>query len=137
METRPYWEAAREHRFILPKCQSCDRIFFPPKSVCPECLTSRVDWTEMSGRASVHTFVVMHDTFIRGMDPPFVAAEVELDDQSGLHIPCNIIDCPPEQVRIGMPVQITFQQITEEVTLPQFRPAVILSEAKNLEGGRG
>lgn len=122
IETRPYWEAAKRHELKLPKCRDCGRFMFPPRSACSQCLTRNVEWVEMSGRGTVYTFVTMHDTFIRGMEPPFVAAEVELEEQAGLRITCNILECAVDKVYFGMPVEVTFQDVTDEVTLPQFRP---------------
>lgn len=121
-DSRPYWEAARTHEFKLPKCQQCGHIAFPPRSVCPRCLSTSVDWAQLKGTGTIYTYCVMHDTFIRGMDPPFVVAEVELDDQPGLRVTSNILDCPVTDVRIGMPVEITFEDVTDQVSLPQFRP---------------
>jgi uncharacterized OB-fold protein len=79
-------------------------------------------WTEMSGRGTVHSFCVMHDDLIQGFEPPYVIAHVELEEQAGLLLTSNILDCPPVQVRIGMAVEVAFEGVTEEVTLPQFRP---------------
>ena len=122
METAPFWAAARDHRLALPQCRECGFIVFPPKSRCPRCLSTNVAWTDMSGRGTVYTFSVMHDTFMRGYDPPYVVAEVELEEQPGLRLTSNILDCAIGDVHIGMPVEVTFEDRTEDVSLPQFRP---------------
>lgn len=122
LDSAPYWEAAKQHKFHLPKCSACGAYAFPPRSNCPRCLSKDMVWTELSGRGTVYTYAVMHDTLIRGMDPPFVIAQVELEDQPGLRLTSNILDCPIGEVKVGMPVEITFEDVTEQVTLPQFRP---------------
>ncbi len=122
LDSAPYWEAAREHRFRLPRCNDCGTIAFPPRATCSKCLAGNMSWTDLTGRGTVYTYCVMHDTLIRGMEPPFVIAQVELEDQPGLRITSNILDCPIENVRIGMPVEVTFEEVNEQVTLPQFKP---------------
>ena len=122
METEPFWAAAREHKLMLPKCQECGFIIFPPKARCPRCRSTNVQWTELSGKGTVYTFSIMHDTFIRGYEPPYVIAQVELEEQPGLRLNSNILECEVSAVHIGMPVEVTFEDRTEEATLPQFRP---------------
>ena len=122
METEPFWAAAREHKLMLPKCEDCGFVIFPPKARCPRCLSENVRWTEMSGRGTVYTFSIMHDTFMRGYEPPYVVAQVDLEEQAGLRLNCNIMECEVADVRIDMPVEVVFEDRTDEVTLPQFRP---------------
>lgn len=122
VNSAPYWSAARQHKLMLPKCQKCGLITFPPTPECPRCLSPTMEWTELSGRGTVYTFAIMHDTFIGGFEPPFVTAEVELEDQPGLRLTSNIWDCAIPDVYIGMPVEVTFEDVNDEVALPQFRP---------------
>ena len=122
LDSQPYWEAARQHKLMLPRCQRCGHTSFPPRPRCPRCLSQDLAWTELSGRGVVHSFCVMHDDLIQGFQPPYVIAHVELEEQAGLLLTSNILDCPTDQVRIGMLVEVTFEEVTEEVSLPQFRP---------------
>ena len=122
LDSRPYWDAARRHKLTLPRCQRCDHTSFPPRPRCSRCLSQELVWVEMSGRGVVHSFCVMHDDLIQGFQPPYVIAHVELEEQTGLLLTVNILDCPVDQVRIGMPVEVAFKEVTEEVSLPQFRP---------------
>ena len=119
---KPYWELLKQHKFSMQRCNDCGHYRFPPRHVCPNCSSFEAEWTEVSGRGSIHTFSIMHDNLVRGLDPPFVLAQVELDDQPGLRLICNIKDIDPKAVRIGMPVEVFFEDVTPEVTLPQFRP---------------
>jgi uncharacterized OB-fold protein len=121
IDSAPYWQAAKEHKLQLPRCTDCGTYAFPPRTTCNRCLSTNMVWTELSGRGSIYTYCVMHDTLIRGMVPPFVIAQVELEEQPGLRLTCNILECPIDQVRIGMAVEVTYEDVTEEVTLPQFR----------------
>ena len=122
VDSAPYWAAAAAGELKLPTCRSCQTILFPPRSVCPQCLGSEVDWTALSGRAAVHSFGILHDSFIKGFEPPYIVASVELEEQAGLRLTTNIVNCAPEALRIGMPVRVLFEQ-HEDVAIPLFEPA--------------
>ena len=122
IDSAPYWEAAKAHKLQLPRCVACGTYAFPPRANCNKCLSTDMVWTELSGKGTIYTYCVMHDTLVRGMEPPFVIAQVDLDEQPGLRLTSNILACPIEQVEVGMSVEVTFEDVTDEVTLPQFRP---------------
>ena len=122
-DTAEYWSAAREHRFVLQRCKSCGEHQFYPRGVCSHCLSSDLEWKEASGRGTVYSFSVNHRAPHPGFadNLPFVLAIVALEE--GPRMMTNIVDCDPESVTIGMDVTVTFDDISEEVTLPKFRPA--------------
>ncbi len=122
-DTAPYWAAAKEHRFILQKCRDCGEPQFYPRGVCSHCLSSALDWIEASGKGTVYSFTVNHRAPHPGFagKTPFVLAIVALAE--GPRMMTNIVDCDPETVKVGMAVQVTYDDVTEEVTLPMFRPA--------------
>jgi len=117
----PFWEAARQHRLVLQRCDGCGTYQFPPLPVCRTCHATDVAWVDVSGRGTVFTFTVMHDTLIPGLEPPYVVALVAPEEAPAMRITTNILECPVAAVRIGMPVEVCFQEVGE-VTLPQFRP---------------
>ncbi len=121
--TKPYWDAAREHRLSLLRCGSCDRYVFYPRPLCPFCAGADLVWTDVSGRASVYSYTVARRPTARPFEPdvPYVIAIVELAE--GPHMTTNIVGCDPDSVRIGMPVEVEFEDATDEVTLVKFRPA--------------
>jgi uncharacterized OB-fold protein len=123
-ETRPFWEAARRHELRLQRCRSCGRRFFYPRATCPYCLGADLAWERASGRGTVHTFTVVH----RGqrdfpLGTPYVIAIVELAE--GPRLMTNLVDVEPNPatIRIGMPVEVTFADVSPDVALPRFRPA--------------
>jgi len=122
-DTEAYWSAAKEHRFVIQKCRDCGEHQFYPRGVCSHCLSSALDWVEASGSGTVYSFSVNYRAPHPGFagKTPFVLAIVELAE--GPRMMTNIVDCDPESVRIGMPVVVTFDDVTEEITLPKFRPA--------------
>jgi uncharacterized OB-fold protein len=122
IDTAPYWAAVREHVLRLQRCPACNRYAFPPKPRCAACLHQPLEWVSVSGRGKVRTFAIMRDTFMKAFPPPYAVAEVELEEQPGLTITTNIVECDVDNVRIGLPVEVTFEDRSPDVTIPQFRP---------------
>jgi uncharacterized protein len=123
-ETRPFWEAARRHELVLQRCEGCGRHVFYPRAVCPHCFSVALTWRGVSGRGTLHTFTVVHRgqrTFPLG--PPYVIAIVELAE--GVRLMTNLVDVEPDpaKIRIGMAVEVVFEDVSPEIALPRFRPA--------------
>jgi uncharacterized protein len=121
-ETKPYWDGAKRHELTLPKCRSCNQYYFYPRDFCPSCFSFDVEWVKVSGRGVIYSFTVCH----RGSpgfegDAPYNIALVELEE--GVRMMSNIVECPDADLTIGMPVEVVFDDVTEEVTLPRFKPA--------------
>jgi len=123
-ETKPYWDALRRHELTLPFCRACAAFFFYPRAACPRCLSPDIDWKPVSGRGTLHTFTVVQRAQ-KGfpLSPPYVLAIVELAE--GPRMMTNLVGIEPDpaQLRIGMPVEVTFVDATPEIALPHFKPA--------------
>jgi uncharacterized protein len=121
--TAPWWEATREGRLLVKRCADCGRAHFYPRPFCPFCWSERVDWETASGRATLYTWSVVHSNDLPpfGARVPYVAAIVDLAE--GPRMMTNVVDCPFDELRVGMDLVVTFRQETDEVTLPVFRPA--------------
>jgi hypothetical protein len=121
--TEPYWQAAREQRLVMPRCEECGRYHFYPRTLCPHCSSSRVNWTRVSGKGEVYSFTIIHRAPSAAFAPavPYVVASVKLAE--GPHLMTNIVGIEPDAVRIGMPVNVLFQKFSGEITLPMFEPA--------------
>ena len=117
----PYFDAAREGRLTLQRCPR-DGFFFYPRSRCPRCLADDWSWEEVSGRGTVYSFTVDRV----GLDPaqrerlPLVVAIVELAE--GPRLTTNLVECEPDEVQVGQPVEVCFEDLGSE-TLIHFRPA--------------
>jgi hypothetical protein len=122
-ESRPFWDAAREGRFLIARCSACGRAHHYPRPFCPFCWSEDVAWEDASGRATLYT----HSTvYLNDLAPfrealPYVAAVVDLEE--GPRVMTQLVDCPPDELRIGMPLTVAFRELTDEVTAPVFRPA--------------
>ena len=124
-ENERYWQGARDHQLWLRNCRSCDRTYFYPRDICPTCGGRDVEWKQVSGRATLYTYAIVH----RAPSPafadiaPYVTAIVDLEE--GGRMMTNLVDVEPDPatITVGMPLQVTFDDVTPEVTLPKFRPA--------------
>ncbi len=122
-ENRPWWEALKRHELYLQKCRVCGDVRYYPRALCTDCMSSQVQWIKCSGRATVYTFTTTYQNQAPGFREslPYIMAYVELEE--GVKMLTNLVDCPPEQAKIGMPVEVVFDDVTPAVTLAKFRPA--------------
>jgi uncharacterized OB-fold protein len=122
-ETAPFWEAARQGHLRLPRCNSCRELIFYPRPFCPRCHHDEVTWEELSGRATLHTYVICHHRAGRGRgaDAPYVLAIVELEE--GPRMMTNVVGVEPvpESLILDMPLQVEFAERGDE-RVPVFRP---------------
>lgn len=118
----PYWQAAAEHRLVVQRCRGCGRLGHPPVASCPSCHASAFDWPTMSGRGTVHTFTIVHHSVhpVTAGSLPYVLVLVELEE--GPRVLTNLRGVRPEDVEVGMPVEVLFEDLDDGVSLPQFRP---------------
>jgi len=124
-ETDFYWERARAHELWLMHCDDCGQSYFYPRAICPNCLSRNTHWLQSSGRGTLFAFSIAH----RAPTPafreqvPYVAAMVELAE--GVRMPTNLVGVEPDptKIRIGMPVEVVFEDMSDTISLPKFRPA--------------
>jgi uncharacterized OB-fold protein len=121
--SRPFWEATKRHQLVLQKCDKCGTVRYYPRPRCPECLSAEATWTEMSGHGTVYSFTIVHRPLARwfAAKVPLVCAVIELDE--GVRMMSDVENIDPEDVRIGLPVRVIFDDVDEEITLPKFEPA--------------
>lgn len=122
--TRPYWAAAKRQELRVMRCTACGRYRHPPTSDCPSCASNAAEWALLSGQGEIYSFIVDYRLMVPGFDEPYVVAQVvpiEAQDDT-VRITTNIRDCPTDEVSIGMPVQVTFEPLDDDITLPQFMP---------------
>src|SRR5256885_15985734 len=122
LETAPYWEGCRQHRLRIQRCSACSRYQFFPRIYCSNCFSERIEWVNATGRARVLSFTIVR----RPVSPafanevPYVVALVTLEE--GPQMMTNIVECTPEGVRIGMALEVVFEDWTETISIPKFRP---------------
>jgi len=121
-ETEPYWKATHDGRLLVQRCLPNGHHQLYPRWRCLRC-RGEVGWVEASGRGTVYSFTIIRQNFSRSFKHliPYVVALVELEE--GPRLMTNIVGCPPEDVIVGMPVQVTFEPVSDEVSLALFQPA--------------
>jgi len=118
----PFWDGLKSGQLRLQRCAECQSYVFYPRSVCPHCLSERLEWATASGRGKVYSFTIVR----RAMNPsfaddvPYVFAIVELAE--GPRVTTNIVNCAPDDVRVDMPVTATYDSVTPETALLKFEP---------------
>lgn len=118
----PFWEAAKKHELRLQRCRTCGRFFYPASSLCPFDWSKDFEWAPVSGRGKVTSWVVFHQEYFPGFEPdlPYNVVQVELEE--GPRILSNLRGVNNDEIRFDMPVEVWFDDVTAEVTLPKFRP---------------
>jgi uncharacterized OB-fold protein len=119
--TRPFWDACTEGRFLIPRCNSCGQHFFRPEVACTHCFSTDWQWAEASGRGSLYSYSIVHKAPAPGFKTPFVLAVVEIEE--GCFMFSNLIGCEDADMRIGMRLSVSFDNVAPGVDLPRFRPA--------------
>lgn len=125
-DTQPFWDGCRAHELRAQQCTGCGRYRWPPQAFCPSCYSWEFEWKVLSGLGRVESFSVVQHSAVPSFkdDLPYVVAVIAVagtDDR--VLLTSNVVQCPWEEVAVGMPVEIVFNDLTAEATLPQFRPA--------------
>ena len=115
-ETQPFWDAAKEGKFLIKRCNACGEPHFFPRSICPFCFSDETVWEESSGEGEIYTFSHMR----KSATGPYVIAYVTLKE--GPSVQTNIVDCEPGSVKIGQKVKVVWKP-TDGAPLPFFTPA--------------
>jgi uncharacterized OB-fold protein len=118
-ESAAFWEGAKAHRLMLPRCNVCGRFWFPPSQRCRHCLAADFAWVQAAGTGRIYSFVVYTRVYHPAFESwvPYVVALVELDE--GLRLLTNIVGVAPEDVRCDARVRVTFEE-RDGMTLPMF-----------------
>ena len=122
-ETRPFWEGCGRHELVLQRCRDCGAVQHRPRAVCVSCRSDAIEYLRASGRGKVHTFTITQQNQAPAFRTalPYVLAYVELEE--GPRLLSNVVGCEPDNLRIGMPVQVEFVDTEEQLAVPRFRPA--------------
>jgi uncharacterized OB-fold protein len=121
---RAFWTGGSDGRLMISYCTRCARWVSPPHAQCPDCDGALVA-RPVSGRATVFTYTVNHQPFNPAVPVPYVIAIVQLEEQHDLRLATNIVECEPDAVHVGMPVEVRFERHEvdgERVDVPVFAP---------------
>jgi uncharacterized OB-fold protein len=120
-DNRQYWAYCRQHELRMQRCDSCGYIRFPPGILCPRCHSMEAGWAKLSGKGKIYSFVVYRASYHPSYenDIPYVVAVIQLAE--GPRMESNITGATVEDLKVDMPVEVYFDDVTDEITLPKFR----------------
>ena len=121
--SQPFWEAAKQRRLVVQRCQECGYFNHPPRPACDACQSQQFQFEPVSGRGAIYSFTVMHQPNIAGFENqiPYINILVELEEQPLLFMVSNLPGSEKDMVRIGGRVEAYFEDVDADVTLPQFQ----------------
>ena len=120
--TQEFWDAARRGVLRIKHCNACGANHYYPRPFCPKCWSTDVNWFDAAGTGTLYTYSVVHSNDLPAFRDrvPYVVAIVDLDE--GPRMETNIVDCPLDELRVGMRVTVAFED-EGDIVLPRFRPA--------------
>lgn len=123
-ETAPFWQAAKRHELVFQQCRACGQRMHFPRLMCHQCLSKEIEWVTATGRGTVYSYTIVHQAAHESFasEVPYVYAIIELDE--GIRMISNVVGVAPDAVHIGMPVKVVFDDLTHEISIPRFTPAV-------------
>ena len=121
-ETQHFWDGTNAGELRLQRCDECRQVYFPPRPFCPKCASRKVSVFKASGRAKLYSYVI-NERPAPGFTAPYSIAVVELAE--GPRMMTNIVGCPqtPQALQLDMPLEVVFDKLSDEITLPLFKPA--------------
>jgi hypothetical protein len=121
--SQEFWDRARQHELVFQQCPHCQTFRHPPAPICPVCRSADVQWVPVSGRGTVFSYTIVthgvHPALAESL--PFNVILVEFPDAPGVRLVSNLIDTPPEEVEVGMAVEVVWEDLDNGNTLPRFR----------------
>ena len=121
-DSQPFWDYCRAGELRAQRCTACGHLRYPPRPTCPQCSSTDLEWQPLSGRGTVYTYAISHQAIHPALEGrvPFTTLIVALEE--GLHMTSNLVEGSPP-VEIDTPVEVVFEAVTDEITLPRFRVA--------------
>ncbi|MFH1140555.1 MAG: OB-fold domain-containing protein [Chloroflexota bacterium] len=123
-DTRPFWGACKKHELQIQRCTDCSSYCWTPMPICYKCNSWNFEWAKMSGKGTVYSWIVVQQTTIPSFEVPYVPVLISLAEQSDCRMLSNMVECDPHAIYNNMPVEVVFEDITPEISLPKWRPAL-------------
>jgi uncharacterized OB-fold protein len=122
---RDFWTGGANGELRFWRCQDCGYYLHPPQPLCPRCHSKRLATEAVSGRATLASYSINHQAWMPGPELPYVVAIVELPEQDALRLTTNLVNCPHDDIRVGLPVRVVFEHHPDpdgDVYIPLFEP---------------
>ena len=123
-ETQPWWDGIKRHELLLQRCVDCQTFRHPPQGTCTRCYSEQAEWVKTSGRGTVYTFILVYHPVLRQWqdDIPYNIVQVTPEEAPDLQIYGNMVGVENAEIRVGMPVQVVFDDVTPQHTIPRWQP---------------
>ena len=123
--TKPFWDAARRGVLELQRCQSCGHFQHPPYATCTQCVSTDLKFEAVRGIGAIYAYTIMYHTGDKRFASavPYASIIVELDDAPGALLAGNLLEAPYTEAKVGRRVEVVFEKLNDDITLPQFRLA--------------
>ena len=125
----PFFAGARAGRLMLLRCRACATfcspiayIGVPLRARCVNCFSGELEWSASSGRATLYSYVIMHQVYDEAFAAEIPYNIVLVETEEGVRLTSQVVDCPNDQLEIGMPLEVTFERMSDAVAVPKFRP---------------
>lgn len=120
-DNQGFWEGIKRHQLVFQRCKHCGLFVHRPRPMCPRCLSTEKEWVPSEGKGTIYSYVTVHyeKTGYPGIKVPYSVVVVEMLE--GVRIIANVEGIEPGELQIGMPVEVVFEDIAEDLTLPRFR----------------
>jgi uncharacterized OB-fold protein len=122
---RDFWTGGAHGELRFWRCTDCQEYIHPPQPICPTCLSKDMVVEPVSGRATLASYSINHQAWMPGPEPPYVVAIIEIVEQPSVRLTTNLVNCPHDEIEIGMPVRVTFERHADpdgDVYIPLFEP---------------
>jgi uncharacterized OB-fold protein len=118
-----FWEGTKRHELVLQKCSGCGTFRYYPRPGCSRCSSMDFTWEKVSGRGTVYSWIIVHGPTLPAFQDkaPYNVVVVALEE--GPHMVSNLLDVPNDQIQVGLPVKVDFEDVSDDITLPKFRRA--------------
>lgn len=119
--SQPHWDGCKQGELLVQQCADCNAYVFIPQESCTNCQGSNLNWVKSSGKGVLYSYTTVFRPQRVEFEVPYVVAIVELEE--GWHMLSNLVECDLDAIKVGMPIEVSFKKMTEEITLPMFKPA--------------
>ena len=123
-ESQEFWAGCKKYELHIQKCNNCAFYRHPPLPICPECQSWDSHFAKVSGKGIVQCFTIVTRALFPGLPIPYNITHVELEEQKGLIMISNLIDCDPHDIFIGMNVNVVFEDVSSEITMFYFEKSI-------------
>ena len=125
VDSKPFWESSKRHDLELQRCRSCAKFYFPPSHGCAHCGNIDNEWVKVSGKAKIYSWCTFQVPFVPYFtdDLPYASVVVEFEEAGGPRIISNVVDVKPDDLEIDMPLEIVYEDVSDDITLVKFKKA--------------